>query len=115
MSNIQTKHQLKQYLKSAIKLKHSIKALKKYKNVKGLYYSDGLCSNTDISSALMEKYFKKWKHFSGNNIYPVTIKNKNPGSLYDNSLNKYLGKYGKKRIKLLNFIIKSIEKDLRRL
>lgn len=103
----------KYVLTRAIELKKSIKKLKRNKDVNGFNYDYGLCSNIADNEIDLNVYFKKWKHFSGSTVYPVTLKGKDAEHLFEVKSNKYRGKYGKKRINLLKFIIKSIKKDLK--
>lgn len=93
--------------------------------------SSGICENLrNISFELfgtekygkVKKYFKSWKHFSGNELYPIAP-HKNyiddvygkvePQTYYQLTINHYQRKHDyKSRISLLNHIIECVEYDL---
>lgn len=102
----------KHILSRAKTLLKSVDELKRDNDANSFYSQEGLCSNLNTNN--LETYFKKWKHYSGNAAYPIKLKRVDPRDSFENSTNKYSGKYGKKRIKLLKFIIKSLKKDLRK-
>lgn len=80
----------------------------------------GLCNNTKLSE-LPKKYlntlFKNWEEFSGNLEYPVESpdSNKCSGEYYRYADSKYLGAYGEARIRLAEYLIKKMKKDLKNL
>ena len=79
----------------------------------------GICSIA-ISEYQMNSYiqalFKKWKHFSGKESFPVVDKknDKSPFYQYDR-LSKYTGTNGKLRFNLIKYCIRKIEKDIKKL
>lgn len=86
-----------------------------------LDYTCGLCYNG--LNRLPELYrisiFESWKHYSGDNGYPVhTSSNSTPSRQFDDvserGISKYIGKYGKYRLKLAKHALKVIEKDLKK-
>lgn len=79
----------------------------------------GICSIA-FSEYQMNSYikalFRKWKHFSGNEFFPVVDKKnyKSPYYQYCN-LSKYKGTNGKLRFNLIKYCIRKIEKDIEKL
>lgn len=77
----------------------------------------GICSkllaNNRTHDLIMQGYFRKWEHFSRDIRYPVPDPDGgNAMTLYINSLNKWLGRYGELRVMLLNHLIECCEKEL---
>lgn len=66
------------------------------------------------SEWLLKKYFMDWKHYSGNDRFPIMPKNKNNSEFdyYAKCNNKYEGRQYKMRIKLINHIIKCLKRDI---
>lgn len=68
----------------------------------------GLCLNIYIrleSTSLLEHY----PNWSGSYNYPVKGGHKSPSDAYHSTNNLYCGAYGKRRINLLNWIIKEFQ------
>jgi hypothetical protein len=72
--------------------------------------SAGICFNVWFfgDDSLIYPFFKRCKSSSGSIKYPVT----GGVSAYGNNENKWIGEYGKCRIKLLDELIMVIEMDL---
>ncbi len=69
-------------------------------------------SNFDDAHSFLQETFPKWKHFSGDKDFPVPFGKLDPSDAYVRE-NKWEGKYGEKRIKLLNFLIKTAKSELK--
>ena len=80
----------------------------------------GLCTNTRLDrlpEEYVESLFRKWKEFSGSFSYPIPpgIETDDIGYHYRSVENKYTGSYGEARIRLAEYLIKKIKKDLKNL
>ena len=108
-------------------LKNSYKLLKllvKNKNdltvTKTLSNRFGICTNTELSrlpTLYVQSIFKSWEEFSGDPEYPVKSGSENvtSGSYYRSRDDKYSGTYGEARIRLAEYVIKKMKKDLKNL
>lgn len=109
-------------------LSHSIKVLQKIKDGEVICNHWGICSNFKnmfgetwgLTEAyqkgekcfkILEHLMRKWKHFSGDHVYPVpsTLRNKTAAEMYINAdKSKHWSKtdnYGRMRYNLLNWLI----------
>ncbi len=79
----------------------------------------GICSNvrhiTNIYCSEYNKYFLTWKHFSGDDLYPVPSPNKKyyPSICYSKRIDMWTGKYGELRKDLCKHIIKQLSKEMK--
>ena len=100
-------------------LKELLKDKKNLIKGKGNPPDTGLCSYA-LPSYRVRKYatriFAEWKHYSGDHEYPVPViaDADSPSSQYW-CRNHYLGEVGKLRFNLAKFLVKTIEKDIKKL
>ncbi len=80
----------------------------------------GICSNSKINTgdpsqmAVFHAICQKWKHYSGNPIYPVHTDNRrSPIDQYLDTNNIWIGEYGKRRKELLLFVINELKRQLK--
>lgn len=70
----------------------------------------GLCDNCKLSSFFGTKIFPLWPEFSGDTVYPVKgISGKSNATTYFDTDNMYIGTYGKRRIRLLKWLLRHFE------
>lgn len=85
------------------------------------YQSAGICfnllekcdyENWEFIDEFLGASFPKWRYFSGDLDYPIKFGKERPNDSYCH-LNKWEGGYGKKRMQLLNFLIKTAKQELK--
>lgn len=103
-----------------------LETLKHIRDVGPRWVSHGICYNLDtlVSDEKDQDYwdvvkhdlFRKWPEFSGSLTYPVPNKflwvfTKDPGDSYRDTIDMWVGSYGRARLRLLNFLIKELERE----
>ena len=69
------------------------------------------CDDYEVAQ-LMRAMFLLWPEYAGDSHFPVPFGNWSPSNIYFKAGNLWIGPYGESRLRLLNFMIAELEKDI---